>query len=104
MKRVFSLMLCFFVIIGTFALGSKGLSQFISAFSIKAKAETYGDLSYEIVDGEVKITGCDENICGELIIPSSIEEFPVTSIVAGAFWWCRNLSSINIPNSVSLQS
>ena len=37
-------------------------------------------LDYEINNGEVTITDCDESITGELIIPSEIEGYPVVSI------------------------
>ena len=36
--------------------------------AVNASAATYGDLTYEISDGEVSITGCDTNASGELFI------------------------------------
>ena len=58
-------------------------------------------LDYEIKNGEVTITGCDKSITGELIIPSEIEGYPVTSIDYSAFYGGTGLTSITIPNSVT---
>ena len=44
-------------------------------FTLSASAAGLEDLTYEIVNGEVTITGCDENAAGELVIPSEIEGF-----------------------------
>ena len=57
-------------------------------------------LDYEIKNGEVTITDCDESITGELIIPSEIEGYPVVSIYE-AFFNCTSLTSVMIPNSVT---
>ena len=58
-------------------------------------------LDYEIKNGEVTITDCDESITGELVIPSEIEGYPVTRIGEHAFYDCTGLTSITIPDSVT---
>ena len=60
-------------------------------------------LDYEIKNGEVTITDCDESITGELIIPSEIEGYPVTRIGSdhNFFHNCAGLTSINVPASVT---
>ena len=65
---------------------------------------------YEIVeDGTVDIVSCDRAIKGDYIIPDTIDGYPVTSIGKSfspasrwAFEGCENLTSIVIPNSVTL--
>lgn len=65
---------------------------------------------YEIAeDGTVDIVSCDRAIKGDYIIPNTIEGYPVTSIGKSfspasrwAFEGCENLTSIVIPDSVTL--
>ena len=68
----------------------------LSVLSSNARAGTLGDLTYEIADGQVAITGCRGSAEGELVIPNEIEGLPVTSIRGNAFQWCRSLTSITI--------
>ena len=59
------------------------------------------NLKYEIKGAAVTITGCDEKISGDLLIPATIEGKPVTNIGNFAFGGSENLTSITIPTSVS---
>ena len=54
--------------------------------TITASASTYGDLTYEISNGEVTITGCNGGTSGELVIPDTIDGYPVTTIGGYAFY------------------
>ena len=58
------------------------------------------DLIYTTTDGKVTITDCVTGASGALIIPTTIKGKPVTSIGERAFFECRNLTSITIPDSV----
>jgi hypothetical protein len=73
----------------------------LSVLSSSVRAGKLGDLTYEIADGQVTITDCNEAAEGELVIPNEIEGLPVISIGTSAFAGCRRLTSITIPNSVT---
>ncbi|HAY72649.1 MAG TPA: hypothetical protein DCY31_02150, partial [Ruminococcaceae bacterium] len=57
-------------------------------------------LKYSVKNGEVTIIGCDNSVKGDLVIPSEIKGYPVTSIGDGAFYRCMGLLNVTIPNSV----
>ena len=61
-------------------------------------------LKYKLEKGTITITSCDPKPTGALIIPDTIDGFPVTSIGYGAFWGCSGLTSVTIPNSVTSMS
>jgi hypothetical protein len=56
--------------------------------------------SYTINNGTITITGFS-GPAGSLIIPSTINGLPVTSIGVGAFRQCYSLTSVSIPDSVT---
>lgn len=68
----------------------------------------YGDyLSYQTVDEDsdgtadsVTITDCDESAI-EIEIPAEIDGLPVTEIGKYAFFYCRSLTGVTIPDSVT---
>ncbi|MBR3438445.1 MAG: leucine-rich repeat protein, partial [Clostridia bacterium] len=67
----------------------------------KKNAAAYSPLTYNIINNqEVTVTGCDETASGKLVIPGTIEGYPVTSIGDSAFENCTGLTDITIPESV----
>ena len=79
-----------------------------AGFSLTAFAASESDLTFELLEyGEnqggpngYKITGCDLNASGELVIPSEYNGKPVTQIGYEAFKDCTELTSITVPDSV----
>ena len=55
-------------------------ANFKNFFGFKASAATWENLTYEVSDGEATITGCDNSISGDIVIPDTIDGYPVTSI------------------------
>ena len=58
------------------------------------------ELYYEIINSEVKITGCNTDSYGEIVIPDTIEGYPVTTIGEHAFSRPSDVTSVIIPDSV----
>ena len=89
----------FLSIILTFALMLTVLP--FGLFTIPTAAATSGYYTYTITDGKATITDCDTSISGNIIIPSTLGGYPVTSIGEYAFTTCDSLISITIPNGVT---
>lgn len=76
------------------------VAMFLCLFAFSAAAETYGDLSYEIIMGKsVRITGCAGS-ASYVVIPETIEDLPVGSIAERAFVNHTELRSVTIPGTV----
>ncbi len=91
MKRCLSIFLSLSLIFSIFT---------VSDFSAFAD-NTNGNFSYSVNDSGVTITRCNDYNSTEIIIPSKIDGYPVTEIDQYAFEYCRNLTSIHIPSSVT---
>ncbi|MDF7801142.1 leucine-rich repeat domain-containing protein [Pontiellaceae bacterium B1224] len=71
------------------------------ATSFSANAGTWGDLTYEILNNQIMITACDTAATGEMVIPSTIEGFPVAAIGYAAFLSCGSLTNATLGESVT---
>lgn len=56
---------------------------------------------YTVLDGEATISGCDKSASGDLVIPSEIDGYKVTSIRDHAFEDCSGIKSVVVPASVT---
>jgi len=69
---------------------------------IQAQAATYGDLVYSVSsNGKVTITGCRPYTYEKVVIPYSIDGYPVTGIGDSAFSGYTGLTSVTIPDSIT---
>ncbi len=93
MRKTFSFLVMVFVM--TFAV-----LLFCDASTVEANAATYGDLTYTVSNGEVTITDCNTSATS-VIIPETIDSYPVMSIGSSAFRDCTSLTSVTIPDSVT---
>jgi len=69
--------------------------------AVNVSAASVEDLTYNISNGKVTITDCSTSADGELVIPDTIEGYPVTGIGKYAFENCSRLKSVVIPDSVT---
>ncbi len=63
--------------------------------------KTFGDYVYVVVDDEASIINVDVDISGDVVIPTSIEGYPVTSIGEHAFDKCDKITTLKIPAGVT---
>lgn len=56
---------------------------------------------YNAFGGEATISGCDKSVSGDLVIPSEIDGYKVTSIRGHAFEGCSGIESVVVPASVT---
>ncbi len=98
-KKILSASLTLLMILGVFAV----MPFSTSAIEVETQGIgfTSGDFEYELLDdGTASITGYSGS-AAELIIPSTLDGYTVTSIGIDAFCRCTELTSITIPEGVT---
>ena len=99
--KLFCLLLCVFSLGGCGQRPGGKTPESRAPESQTQGSERLGVLSYETGDAGVTITGCDAAAEGEVVIPDEIAGLPVTSIGFEAFFGCRDLTSIIIPEGIT---
>ncbi len=105
MKNLFKRSLSLVLAIATiFSSAYAGLNEldFSSFFAVKTRAASDVYLEYELNDdGEsYTLTFCDWSSEGEVVIPDTHNDKPVTSIGNESFYHCYYITSVTIPDSV----
>lgn len=73
--------------------------QLLLLFALSCAA-AQAQFDYRTDNGEITITGYT-GLGGTVVVPETINDFPVTNIGPGAFSGCTSLTSVIIPNSVT---
>ncbi len=102
-KKIISLLLAAMIVFGSVAVGVAEI-DFAEIFTTKAEAATeytQGYYTYTVTDGEATITAVAYSISGDVVVPSTLGGFPVTSIGDYAFYMHFDITSIEIPYGVT---
>ena len=91
MKKILSILLALML---TVSLVPTGI------FTLTVGAETEGYYTYTVSDEEATITGVVNVISGDIVIPSTLGGYPVTKIADSAFYSCRDITSVTIPDGI----
>jgi len=70
------------------------------ALFLPVSAATSGDFSYTIANGEATITKYNGS-GGDVVIPSTLGGYPVTTVGEKAFYKCTSMTSVTIPSSIT---
>lgn len=70
-------------------------------FATKVNAETEGPYTFTVEDGKATITEFDNTFEGDVEIPPTFGEYPVTSIGKDAFIGCKKITSVKMPDSIT---
>lgn len=92
--------------LGACASPSEATTSEVSLSQKQEASETPSDIknfTFELLDDEssYRLTSASKELEGKVVIPSSYEGKPVTSIDMGAFEDCVNITEVIIPNSIS---
>ncbi|MGN0606754.1 MAG: leucine-rich repeat protein [Oscillospiraceae bacterium] len=101
MKKILAGLMAFSMLCGLVYADNGAISRITNAVSVSAETLENG-LTYEVNEDStgIIITDCDEN-AAEIEIPPEIDGLPVISIGDEAFFNCKSLTKITIPDSVT---
>ena len=60
---------------------------------------TRDGITYTIISDHAVVTACDKSLSGEVVLPDSIDGFPVIQISGSAFKNCTGITSVTIPET-----
>lgn len=91
MKKAWSILLVLAMVLSLMPTG---------ACSLTASAATAGSYIYEVSDSKAIIVGVSENVGGAVTVPSTLGGYPVTGVAEYAFYDCKALTAVTLPESV----
>ncbi len=100
-KKIVSLILCAVLVAGTVAAGGSSLARVLNAVSVRASADENEAFTYTLSHGKATVTGYDGAVPANLVIPDTLDKYPVTAIGKEAFYNCADIVSVTIPDSVT---
>ncbi|MDD6012637.1 MAG: leucine-rich repeat domain-containing protein [Oscillospiraceae bacterium] len=74
---------------------------FSFSFAFAPTASAVDVLTYEVINGAARITDCQEDFEGELVIPNTLGGAPVKTIGDSAFEGIAEMTAVTIPASVT---
>ncbi len=100
-KKTTAILMIAVLLIGVAPLGNLADVDW-SELALAASAEELvgGDYEYTVENGEATITWYNGD-GGDIVIPSELGGYPVTSIGDWAFAYCYSLTSVTIPDGVT---
>ncbi len=84
----------------SFTLMVSIMASLFVVLPVTANAETEGIYEYTIENGEATFTGFAESVSGEVVVPSTLGGYPVTTIGENAFF-ASKIIDVTIPASVT---
>ncbi len=75
-------------------------TYFTNTFNTNLVSVYSTGLAFTVMGGQITITNYGSP-SGNIVIPSTINGYPVVSIGSNAFYYCTNLTSVVIPNTVT---
>lgn len=92
MKKLLSFVLVVAIMLCALPLG---------AFTLEVSAAKNSYYTYEVENNKATITKVDTWISGDVVIPSDLDGYSVVAIGDSAFYNCKRITKIIIPNSVT---
>lgn len=89
MKKTLTMLLCLTLLL-----------SLLPAVPVLAQTHPYDYLFYTVEDGNAVIVDCDVEFGDDLIIPDTLDGYPVTEISETAFVQCSGFGRVTIPHSV----
>lgn len=70
-------------------------------FNVVVSAEYDGYYEYIVEDGKATIVSFDSAASGNIMIPSTLGNYPVTAIGDESFWSCSGITSVTVPDGIT---